>query len=50
LAREAGVKQLILAHISRRYPDHVVLREAERIFPNTIVAQDFDRFRVQKTK
>ncbi|MEA3345489.1 MAG: ribonuclease Z [Chloroflexota bacterium] len=50
LAREAGVEQLILTHISRRYPDHVVLREAQRTFPNTIIAQDFDRFRIQKER
>ena len=50
LAREAGVKQLILTHISRRYPHHVVLQEAQQTFPNTVVAQDFDRFQVQKSK
>jgi len=50
LAREARVKQLILSHISRRYPDHVVLREAQRTFSNTVIARDFDRFRVQKKK
>jgi ribonuclease Z len=48
LAREAAVEQLILTHISRRYTDRVVLREAQRIFPNTVTARDFDRFRVQK--
>jgi len=50
LAREAGVKQLILTHISRRYPDHLVLREAQRTFVNTVIARDFDRFRVQKER
>ena len=50
LAREAGARQLILTHISRRYPDHVVLREAQQIFPNTVIAQDFDRFQVQKIR
>jgi len=50
LARKAGVKQLILTHISRRYPDHVVLQEAQQIFPNTVIAQDFDRFRVQRKR
>jgi ribonuclease Z len=48
LAREAGAEKLILTHISRRYPDHVVLREAQRVFPNTVIARDFDRFKVQK--
>jgi len=50
LAREAGVRKLILTHISRRYPDHIVLQEAQQTFPNTVVAQDFDRFRVQRER
>jgi ribonuclease Z len=48
LARWAGVKQLLLTHISRRYSEREVLAEAEPIFPNTIVARDFDRFRIIK--
>jgi ribonuclease Z len=50
LARRAGVKQLLLTHISRRYSEREVLAEAEPIFPNTIVARDFDRFRIIKEK
>jgi ribonuclease Z len=50
LAREAEVKQLILTHISRRYPDRIVLQEARRTFPNTLVARDFDRFQVQRDR
>ena len=50
LAREAGVGQLILTHISRRYGHKQVLAEAQAIFPNTVVARDFDRYRVQKDK
>ncbi|HEY66581.1 MAG TPA: hypothetical protein G4O02_18685, partial [Caldilineae bacterium] len=48
LAREAKVKQLILTHISRRYSVRQVLAEAQPIFPNTVVANDFDRFRILK--
>ena len=48
--REAGARQLILTHLSRRYPDHVVLQEARRIFPDTRVARDLDRFRVQRAQ
>jgi ribonuclease Z len=48
LARRAGVKQLLLTHISRRYSEREVLAEAEPIFPNTVVARDFDRFRIVK--
>ena len=50
LARRAGVKQLFLTHISRRYSEREVLAEAEPIFPNTIVARDFDRVRIVKEK
>jgi ribonuclease Z len=50
LARQAGVKQLYLTHISRRYPGEAVLAEAQAIFPQTVVARDFDRFRIIKEK
>ena len=46
-ALEAGVKQLVLTHLSPRYmpgnpmtPDDL-LAEAQAIFPNTLVAKDF---------
>jgi len=48
LAAEAGVGQLILTHISRRYSEKQVLEEACRIFPNTVVAGDMDHFRIVK--
>jgi ribonuclease Z len=50
LAREAGVKQLVLHHISRRYNSQQILAEAEPVFPDTFVARDFDLFRVVKQK
>jgi len=50
LAALANVKQLCLTHISRRYTESEVLAEASPIFASTIVARDFDRFRVQKEK
>ncbi len=48
LAREAGVKQLYLTHLSRRYRERDVLEEALKIFPATAVARDFDHFKVIK--
>jgi len=48
LAASAGVKCLILTHISRRYRERDVLAEAQAIFPNTIVARDFDAFQVRR--
>jgi ribonuclease Z len=50
LAREANVKQLFLTHLSRRYREHDILNEARAIFPNTIVARDFDRVKVAKER
>lgn len=48
LARDAGVGQLILTHLSRRYRERDVIREARDIFPNSIVARDFDTFQVRR--
>ena len=48
LARQAGVKHLILTHISRRYRERDVLAEARLVFPNTIVARDFDDFQIKR--
>jgi ribonuclease Z len=46
LAARSGVKQLILTHISGRYPDEDILAEATRIFPNSRIAIDFDRIAI----
>jgi ribonuclease Z len=41
VAREAGVRQLLLSHISQRYKDEqVLLQEAQLVFPQTVVARD----------
>ena len=48
LAQKAGVKKLILTHISRRYRAKEVLVEAQTVFPNTVVARDFDTFVIKK--
>ena len=46
LAGTAGVKRLVLTHISGRYPDEEILAEAVKIFPNSRVAGDLDRLAV----
>jgi len=44
IAKKAGVKQLVLTHISRRYTDTKELEdEAKKIFDDTKVAHDFMR-------
>jgi len=48
LALQTGVKHLILTHISRRYRERDVVAEARAIFPNTIVARDFDAFQIKR--
>jgi ribonuclease Z len=50
LARNAGVRQLVLHHVSRRYTTQQILDEAQAIFPDTLVANDLDCFSVHKDK
>ena len=48
VAKKAGVKQLVLVHISPRYVDDaVLLNEAQQVFPNVIVAKDMMELEVQ---
>jgi ribonuclease Z len=43
LAREAGVRRLVLSHFSQRYPDDApFVAEATEIFPDVTVARDLD--------
>ena len=48
LARQAGVRHLILTHISRRYRERDVLAEAQATFENVAVARDFDTFQIRR--
>jgi ribonuclease Z len=48
LARDSGVQNLVLTHLSRRYRERDVLAEAQEIFPDTIIARDFDHFHVKR--
>jgi ribonuclease Z len=41
-AVKAGIRQLILTHVSRRYREKEVQQEAQEVFPNVVVARDFD--------
>ena len=48
LALQAGVKHLILTHISRRYRERDVLAEARSVFLATEVARDFDHYQIKR--
>jgi ribonuclease Z len=48
LGVRANVRQLILTHISRRYREKDVLKEAQAVHPNVSVARDFDTFHVKR--
>jgi ribonuclease Z len=47
LARAGGVGELMLTHISGRYPPTDILAEAIAVFPNTRLAADFERVEVR---
>lgn len=48
LALKAGVQNLVLTHISRRYRERDVLAEARSVFPTALVARDFDAYLVKR--
>jgi ribonuclease Z len=47
LAVKANVKQLFITHVSRRYRDRDIEKEALSIFPNSVIAKDFDQFQIK---
>ncbi len=48
LAKQVGVKRLLLTHLSRRYRERDVLKEARAIFTESYVARDFDVYQVKR--
>jgi ribonuclease Z len=48
LARDAEVRQLILTHISGRHREKDLEIEARAIFDNTVIARDFDTYKVNR--
>ena len=49
LAKESGVKLLVLTHYSPRYYDgEDIIVEARSLFPNSVLAHDFMRIRISK--
>jgi ribonuclease Z len=47
LAAAAGVRMLVLTHLSNRYFGPEIAREAREIFPATVVPRDFDMIEVR---
>ncbi len=47
-ARNANARQLILTHVSRRYREKDILAEAQSVFPESVVARDFDVFQIRR--
>jgi ribonuclease Z len=43
LAAASNIKLFLLTHISGRYPDEEILKEATSVLPNARIATDFDR-------
>lgn len=50
LAIECNVKYLFLTHISRRYREYDVIKEARKYFENSYVVRDLDHFAVFRDK
>ncbi|KXK51113.1 MAG: MBL fold metallo-hydrolase [Chloroflexi bacterium] len=48
LAVASGVRSLILWHVSRRYRERDIVAEARSVFPEAIVARDFDHFTIKR--
>lgn len=48
-ARDANVRQLILTHISGRHREKDLESEARGFFTNTVMARDFDTFKINKS-
>jgi ribonuclease Z len=49
-ALQAGVKGLIITHVSRRYHERDIIAEAQAIFPAAIVARDLDHYIIRRDK
>lgn len=48
LAQEVNIKHLLLTHVSRRYREFEVIKEAQATFPDSIVVRDLDHFSIRR--
>lgn len=47
-ALEAGVRTLIVNHVSRRYREADIVEQVRSVFPNSFVARDMDHFIIRR--
>jgi ribonuclease Z len=47
-ANKINTRKLMITHLSRRYRDKDVLAEARSVFPEAVVARDFDTFVIKR--
>jgi len=51
IAKKANVKKLIIGHFSARYKDvSVLLQQAQEIFPNTVAAEDGEKYSIELSR
>lgn len=48
LAQRANARKLILTHISRRYREKDIIKEAQEVFRNVFVARDMDVYQIKR--
>ena len=48
LAKEVNIKHLLLTHVSRRYREFEVIKEAQATFSDSIVVRDLDYFSIRR--
>lgn len=48
LAVASGARSLILWHVSRRYRERDIVAEARSVYPEAIIARDFDHFVIKR--
>lgn len=48
LAIQAGARNLLLNHVSRRYREHELIAEARAVFPEAYVVRDLDHFSIKR--
>lgn len=48
LAKEAGVNNLLLYHVSRRYREYEMIQEARAVYPDAIVVRDLDHYVIRR--